>query len=309
MTIDPRQLRDAFGAFLTGVTVVTTHNGEGKPIGFTANSFTSVSLDPPLLLVCLARTSRNFEAMTTGGKFAVNILSEEQKDVSNTFARPVEDRFATVSWSVGPHGSPLLSGVAAWFDCGLHQVIDAGDHVILLGRIEAFGNAGTAGLGYARGSYFSPTLADKALLQGQDLPQVVGAVAERDGLVLLMSDEDGSLSLPAVHLKPGEGVEVLERLLEEMTGAATRTGMLYSVYEDTAAKCQHVVYRASLGPGAGMAEGLYPFGDLPLDRVRDAATRDILRRYAAERTIGNFGLYVGNQDKGRVHAVAGRGDA
>ena len=309
MTIDPRQLRDAFGAFLTGVTVVTTHNAEGRPIGFTANSFTSVSLEPPLLLVCLAKTSRNFEAMTTGGRFAVNVLSEEQKDVSNIFARPVEDRFATVAWAPGPHGSPVISGVAAWFDCGLHQVVDAGDHVILLGRIEAFGNAGTAGLGYARGSYFSPTLADKALLAGQDLPQVVGAVAERDGLVLLKTEEDGSLALPVVHLKPGEGVEVLERMLEAMTGASARTGMLYSVYEDTAAKCQHVIYRASLGAGEGTAANLYPFGDLPLDRVKDAATRDVLRRYAAERMIGNFGLYVGNQERGRVHALAGRGNA
>lgn len=96
MTHDPRQLRDAFGAFLTGVTVVTTINAEGQPIGFTANSFTSVSLDPPLLLVCLAKTSRNYAAVTEAAGFAVNILSEAQKDVSNTFARPVEDRFAAV---------------------------------------------------------------------------------------------------------------------------------------------------------------------------------------------------------------------
>jgi flavin reductase (DIM6/NTAB) family NADH-FMN oxidoreductase RutF/ADP-ribose pyrophosphatase YjhB (NUDIX family) len=309
MTIDPRQLRDAFGAFLTGVTVVTTHDAEGKPIGFTANSFTSVSLDPPLLLVCLAKTSRNFRAMTSAGTFAVNILSEEQKDVSNTFARPVEDRFATVSWAPGPHGSPVLEGVAAWFDCSLHQVVDAGDHVILLGQVEAFGNAGTAGLGYARGSYFSPTLADKALLAGQDLPQVVGAVAERHGFVLLRTEDDGSLSLPSVQLKAGESVEVLERALEDMTGGAARTGMLYSVFEDTKARCQHVVYRANVETGDLASDYFYPVEDLPMDRVKDAATRDILRRYAAERTLGNFGLYVGNQERGRVHALAGKGDA
>lgn len=93
---DPRALRDAFGAFATGVTVVTASDAAGKPIGFTANSFTSVSLDPPLLLVCLAKSSRNYESMTSAGRFAINVLSETQKDVSNTFARPVEDRFAAV---------------------------------------------------------------------------------------------------------------------------------------------------------------------------------------------------------------------
>ena len=100
-TVDPRALRDAFGAFPTGVTVVTACDGDGNPIGFTANSFTSVSLNPPLLLVCLAKTSRNFATMTGTPHFAINVLSETQKDVSNTFARPVEDRFAAVEWAKG----------------------------------------------------------------------------------------------------------------------------------------------------------------------------------------------------------------
>ena len=100
-SFDARALRDAFGAFPTGVTVVTAHDPSGQPIGFTANSFTSVSLDPPLLLICLAKSSRNFAAITGSAGFAVNILSETQKDVSNTFARPVEDRFAAVEWEEG----------------------------------------------------------------------------------------------------------------------------------------------------------------------------------------------------------------
>lgn len=132
-TLDPRALRDAFGAFVTGVTIVTTRDDAGKPVGFTANSFTSVSLDPPLLLICLARTSRNFATMTGAKSFAVNILSENQKDLSNTFARPVEDRFAAAEWSDAPQGSPVFADVAAWFECTMQEVIEAGDHVILLG--------------------------------------------------------------------------------------------------------------------------------------------------------------------------------
>lgn len=309
MTIDPRQLRDAFGAFLTGVTVVTTLSGEGKPIGFTANSFTSVSLDPPLLLVCLARTSRNFETMTGARGFAVNILAEDQKDVSNTFARPVEDRFSAIDWSLGPSGSPVFEGVAAWFDCAMHAVVDAGDHVILIGRVEGFRNSGAPGLGYARGGYFSPSLSQKALLAAHDLPQIIGAVAERDGAVLLQWSETGSARLPSLPLKAGEGVEALEAHLETITGVPAHAGLLYSIYEDTEARVQHVVYRVSLGGGHLSGGSLHAVRDVPLERIEDPASRDILRRFAAESTLGNFGVYVGNQEKGRVHALAGRGDA
>lgn len=104
---------------MTGVTVVTTHDPDGNPIGFTANSFTSVSLDPPLVLVCIANSSSNYAAFEQAEGFAVNVLAEDQKGVSNTFARPVEDRFAAVSWQQGPQGSPVFEGVSAWFDCSM----------------------------------------------------------------------------------------------------------------------------------------------------------------------------------------------
>ncbi|SIR29561.1 NADH-FMN oxidoreductase RutF, flavin reductase (DIM6/NTAB) family [Rhizobium sp. RU20A] len=302
MTHDPRQLRDAFGAFLTGVTVVTTFNAEGQPIGFTANSFTSVSLDPPLLLVCLAKTSRNYAAVTEAAGFAVNILSEAQKDVSNTFARPVEDRFAAVDWQRGPFGSPVFSSVAAWFDCATHSVIDAGDHAILIGRVEAFENSGLTGLGYARGGYFLPALADKVLISGQDMPQVLGAVAERDGAVLLTETADGGLALPALELGAGDGVDALAAHLVSLSGLPVQPGLVYSIYEDTRARRQHVIYRATLGDGAATGGVFFPVEALPLERIADGATRDVLKRYAAEQSLGNFGVYVGNQERGRVHA-------
>jgi flavin reductase (DIM6/NTAB) family NADH-FMN oxidoreductase RutF len=308
MTHDPRALRNAFGAFLTGVTVVTTLNAAGDPIGFTANSFTSVSLDPPLLLVCLAKTSRNFDAVTRSTGFAVNILSEAQKDVSNTFARPVEDRFAAVSWRDGPHGSPIFADVSAWFDCSTHQVVEAGDHVILIGRVEAFEDTGLAGLGYARGGYFSPALSDKVLLAGQDMPQTLGAVAERDGEVLLQESADGMLRLPSIELhNGGEGVDALFGHLRDLCCLSVAPGLVYSIYEDTKARRQHVIYRATLGEGEIAGAKLYPVDALPLERVADQATRDVLTRYAQESSLGNFGVYVGNQEKGRVHAQVARG--
>lgn len=308
MTHDPRALRNAFGAFLTGVTVVTTRNGAGEPIGFTANSFTSVSLDPPLLLVCLAKTSRNFDAVTRATGFAVNILSEAQKDVSNTFARPVEDRFAAVSWRDGPYGSPIFAEVSAWFDCSTHQVVEAGDHVILIGQVEAFEDSGLAGLGYARGGYFSPALSDRALLAGQDMPQTLGTVAERDGEVLLQEAADGKLRLPSIDLENGgDGVDALFGHLRDLCRLPVAPGLVYSIYEDTQSRRQHVIYRATLGEGLVQGAKLYPVDALPLDRVADRATRDVLTRYAQESSLGNFGVYVGNQEKGRVHAQVARG--
>ena len=145
--MDPKAFRAALGSFATGVTVITTRASDGTPVGLTVNSFNSVSLDPPLLLVSIAKTSSNYATFAAAKGFAVNILAEGQKDVSNTFARPVEDRFATVKWQPGPHGAPVLADVSAWFDCSLHQMIEAGDHAILIGRVEGYNAANTPGLG------------------------------------------------------------------------------------------------------------------------------------------------------------------
>lgn len=152
---DSRALREAFGAFMTGVTIVTGVEQGGAPVGLTANSFTSVSLDPPLLLVCLNHASRSLATIRRAGGFAVNILAEDQQELSNRFARPARDRFEGVNWSPGPVGAPVLEGVCGWFDCRLHDEVHAGDHVILIGEVGGFDHPGGRPLGYARGDYFS----------------------------------------------------------------------------------------------------------------------------------------------------------
>ncbi|WP_315927775.1 flavin reductase [Mesorhizobium sp. SP-1A] len=307
LAVDPRALRDAFGAFLTGVTVVTTHDAEGQPVGFTANSFASVSLDPPLLLVCLARTSRNFETLTRAGRFAVNILSESQKDISNTFARPVEDRFAGLDWQPGPHGSPVFAGVAAWFDCSTDKIVDGGDHVILIGKVEAFENGEMNGLGYARGGYFTPGLAQKAVsAASSDAEIIVGAVAARDGKVLLVEDGKGRYALPSRTIAAGQSPKLLQDHLARVTRLPAALGFIYSVYEVTGAGRHHIVYRCELGSGESAKGRFFDLDALPLDRLVDSPTADILRRYAAESALGNFGMYVGNERSGRVHPVSGK---
>ena len=152
---DQKALRAAFSAFLTGVTIVTTMDKDGAPRGFTANSFTSVSLTPPLLLFCIAKTSRSLDAFMNADSFAVNILSESQEHLSSRFAAPVEDRFADVDWSNGPTGAPVLSDVCGWFDCATHNRVEAGDHYIIIGEVIGFDHNTSEALGYSRKGYFS----------------------------------------------------------------------------------------------------------------------------------------------------------
>ncbi len=133
---DARTLRDALGCFATGVTVVTTRAPDGTPVGLTANSFTSVSLDPPLILVCLARTVGTLEIFQSVAHFAINILHIGQQPVSDRFARKQEDRFAATPHECWKSDVPILSGTLASFECRRHAVHEGGDHVILVGLVE-----------------------------------------------------------------------------------------------------------------------------------------------------------------------------
>lgn len=133
---DPRTLRDALGCFATGVTVVTTRDPAGNPVGLTANSFTSVSLDPPLLLVCLASTAGSLPAFAAASHFAVNVLHTGQQPVSGRFASKVEDRFAATDWERWDSGVPIISSSLASFECAREAMHAAGDHVIMVGRVN-----------------------------------------------------------------------------------------------------------------------------------------------------------------------------
>lgn len=135
---EPRILRDALGCFATGVTIVTTMGEDGEPIGLTANSFTSVSLDPPLILFSLARSSANLAAFEQAGRFAVNVLHIGQQPAGGRFASRGVSRFDGIDWALRTEGgSPILAGSLASFDCSTHAVHDGGDHVIFIGRVHS----------------------------------------------------------------------------------------------------------------------------------------------------------------------------
>ncbi len=148
-----RALRDTLGLFATGVTVVTTTDAAGQPVGMTVNSFNSVSLDPPLVLWSIDKQSLGYDAFTAEGHFAVHVLKSDQQHISNLFAGRGADKFGHVQWRPGPHQVPLLDDCAALFQCRLAQCIEGGDHTILLGEVTDFTASGGEPLVFHRGRY------------------------------------------------------------------------------------------------------------------------------------------------------------
>lgn len=301
MDLDPHALRNAFGTFMTGVTVVTAHNENEHPIGFTANSFTSVSLDPPLVLVCLANSSSNREAFVNAAGFAVNVLSETQVAVSNTFARPAEDRFANIEWKTGPQGSPVIEGVTAWFDCAMYNQVEAGDHVILIGEVKAYESTPAPGLGYARGAYVSPSTATDALVQ--DTKLFVSALIERNGQVLLVDDGHGGSTLPECAVAANEGASAAVRQLINATGLSAEPGFIYSVFEDPERKRQHISFLCQAAEGDPTSGVFVPAKASSFDDVSDPAFVTMLERFVTEYNLGNFGIYFGTQKSGEVRTL------
>ena len=153
--IDPQVFRSALGSFATGVTVVTTALSADEPIGVTASSFNSVSLEPPLVLWSLAKKSASLDAFTKSGHFAVHILSCEQENISNRFARSGADKFAGTRWSKGQLGSPVLADYAAKFECRTVHQYEGGDHIIFVGEVLDLDQRDMAPLVFHAGKYLS----------------------------------------------------------------------------------------------------------------------------------------------------------
>jgi len=148
-----RALRDAFGRFGTGVTVITVMTAAG-PLGMTANSFSSVSLDPPLVLWSPATASRRYPAFAEASQFCIHVLAAEQKDIARHFAQH-GDGFDAFDWAAGPHNVPVLAGSLAEFHCRTHAVHPAGDHALILGEITMVRHSrcDRPGLLFERGSF------------------------------------------------------------------------------------------------------------------------------------------------------------
>jgi len=148
-----RQFRDALAQFATGVTIVCTRAGPAKYVGFTANSFNSVSLAPPLIVWSLARRSGSLAAFEAAERYSVNVLSTEQAELARRFSRPHADRFENVPLRLGWSAAPLIDGCVAWFECRHHARHRIGDHVLFIGEIVTVERARGNGLVFQHGHY------------------------------------------------------------------------------------------------------------------------------------------------------------
>jgi flavin reductase (DIM6/NTAB) family NADH-FMN oxidoreductase RutF len=140
LEVDPTTLRRVLAAFPTGVTALAALV-DGEPVGMAANSFTSVSLDPPLVSVCVATTSSTWPVLRRAARIGVSVLSHEQESASRSLAARGIDRFADLSWHATEDGAILLDGATAWFDCSVEREIRAGDHEIVLLNVHGLGTA------------------------------------------------------------------------------------------------------------------------------------------------------------------------
>jgi len=136
MPVSSADFRSALSRFASGVTVVTTKDGEGKQFGITVSAFCSVSLDPPLVLICIEKITGSHHAFEESGRFTVNILASNETGISEHFASLIEDKFAGIEHAVDEHGIPILPGSLATLQCRLFKSLDGGDHSIFLGEVE-----------------------------------------------------------------------------------------------------------------------------------------------------------------------------
>jgi 3-hydroxy-9,10-secoandrosta-1,3,5(10)-triene-9,17-dione monooxygenase reductase component len=153
VTIDLQELRRVMGHFATGVTVVTTKDGEGTPFGLTANAFASLSLDPPLALICVDKAAQCYSCFEGSKIFAINVLGEEQEEISRRFATKGAQKFNGIPWHKSESGLALLDGAISHIECKVVHTYDGGDHTIYVGEVLRATTTGDRPLIFYRGKY------------------------------------------------------------------------------------------------------------------------------------------------------------
>ncbi len=305
--IDPLDLRRAFGAFATGVTIVTTAGEDAEVYGFTANSFTSVSLDPPLLLVNIAKSAYGLQIFTGAPGFAVNILAEKQRELSNKFASRGADKFADTRWTAKSTGSPVFDDVIAWFDCEYFNQVDAGDHVILIGKVLDYGYSSDSPLAFCRGAYLSFGLSPEMLqLLSSSGNLRVGALIEFDGSILIQTNPDsGEVSLPIADSVGDAGTDNSLIWLLSQSGIDAHLPFFYAAYLH--AGTRYIYYRESLRSAKNLTQSdqlqFVEFEAIPWQAIQDNSITAMLKRFLSERSLDNYAVYIGDYDKGDVYPV------
>jgi flavin reductase (DIM6/NTAB) family NADH-FMN oxidoreductase RutF len=307
--LDVIEFRRTLGSFMTGVTIVTTVDRDGRHRGMTMTSFTSVSLDPPLVLVCVDRGAASFDAFVESRGIAVHILASAQEQLARTFASKAPDKFEHVVTEAGHGGAPIIRDVHAYLDCVTDQVVIAGDHAIIVARVLDFGSEDRRPLAFYQGKFNSFSVDEQILQQQIDAHSrtTVRWVVETDaGDLVAHEGDDGSLRLPEVKLKPSElSHGGLSAAATACIGVTTAVDFLYSIYDGQHGEAV-LVYRGRtecLNPVLAHGLTLAPTLDGVAGRFTDTSERAVIRRYVNERLGASFGIYAGNQLEGAVASL------
>tara|TARA_B100000131_G_C18105905_1_gene607812 strand:+ start:389 stop:1309 length:921 start_codon:yes stop_codon:yes gene_type:complete len=300
MKIDTNKFRKALGKFTTGITIVTTLDNNQNPRGFTANSFTSVSLAPPLILICIGDFNESLDLFKNSDFFAVNILNENQKEISNTFASPSKSKFKGIDWDLGKFNSPLIKNSIAWFECKNYNHIFAGDHLILIGEVKNFGDEEGFPLGYFQGNYFSLNTENSLVnVITKSTQTIIGVIFENNKSILFHEDKKTrDLTLPCI----GENNEKAStsNLLKKYNsiGFKGKLDFIYSVYEDKKLDKVCIYYRSKINSVAPYGLKYINFLEIPWDKIKDEALVIMLKRYIEESNHDNFAIYMGDETSG-----------
>lgn len=313
--INTKELRNTLGTFLTGVNIITTKNNDGISSGITANAFTTVSYDPPLILVCVAKTSRSYSEFRACNSFAVNVLADSQKDLSMSFASSKSDKFKGINTVSKKTGSPIFPESLAWIDCSVDDCIEAGDHIILIGKVQDFGLNSEQPLGYYQGDYVSFSLDQKIVKQNDNREVLAGFIIEDEDKVVLSKTKDTEgkeeWSIPFEELSNVSRGD-FEKVASRGLGTRVEMSFLYSVFDSPEKGVLYLIYHGKLKgslsnvstnrPKNGSLKS-FNFSEIPWESIGDRSVRNMLRRYIKERVDGSFGIYTGSDISGEVATI------
>ena len=305
MKFDNLEYRKTLGKFVTGVTIITTCEKDGTPRGFTANSFTSVSLEPPLILICIGDFNEGLELFKNSEYFAVNILNEAQVDISNLFSQPVKNKFEEIKWSNSKFGVPIIKGALAWLECKNFDQKRSGDHLILIGNVKNFHNEGGYPLAYYNGNYISFNN-ETSLVNAmeKDSKTIIGAIIEKNNSILFFDDSKNNiLKLPVIgeNGEPSNTTKLVSKYSN--IGLKMSLDFVYSVYEDKRLNAVCIYYRSKGDETIPKGYKYVKFNDINWEKIKDKALVIMLKRYIEEANQGDFAVYMGNETTGLTQTL------
>lgn len=287
-------------------------DADGEPRGFTANSFSSVSLRPPLVSICIDRNIASFKVFGECTGFSINVLVDTQREISNLFASRSRDKFANLAWRTSEiTRAPRLAESVAWFDCVPFKQVDAGDHMILIGEVVDFGYSDKAPLSFCRGNYISFSLMQDVLSQQSQHKLCIGCVLNKGSSVLLVPEKDG-WTLPTSDSLGTRDVEAGLYGVLKGQGIGAELNFIFSVFDGPLDGQLSVFYRGEIANiPESPAEGarLFPYDEIPWEALQYDAYRSMLSRYIDERRRFQFGIYVGSSETGAVVASPSASDS